>query len=109
MDEGIGEQHQERDHQAVDRHRLDHGEADEQGRDMLFAASGWRAMASIAAATARPSPSAGPIAPNDTAIGSRDNADDLDPIHVACLSLLLTLRPSLTALAMKTMASTVKM
>src|SRR5271166_626478 len=39
-------------------------------RDMVPAASGWRAMASIAAATARPSPSAGPIAPNDTAIAA---------------------------------------
>src|SRR5260364_75898 len=36
-------------------------------REMVFAASGCRAIASIAAATARPSASAGPIAPNDTA------------------------------------------
>ena len=32
-------------------------------RAMVFADSGWRAMASMAAATARPSASAGPIAP----------------------------------------------
>ena len=31
MHEGIGEQHQQRHHQAIDRHRLDHGQADEQG------------------------------------------------------------------------------
>ena len=36
-------------------------------REMVLAASGWRAIASIAAATARPSASAGPIAPNETA------------------------------------------
>ncbi|MNY60590.1 hypothetical protein D3C86_1971640 [compost metagenome] len=36
-------------------------------RDRLPAASGWRAMASIAAATARPSASAGPMAPKLTA------------------------------------------
>src|SRR5918995_1350185 len=39
-------------------------------RDRVPAASGWRAIASIAAATARPSPSAGPIAPNATAIAA---------------------------------------
>ena len=39
-------------------------------REMTFADYGWRAMASIAAATARPSPSAGPMAPNETAIAA---------------------------------------
>ena len=39
-------------------------------RPSARAASGWRAMASMAAATARPSPSAGPIAPNDTAMAA---------------------------------------
>lgn len=28
---GIGEQHQQRDHETVDRHGLDHGQADKQG------------------------------------------------------------------------------
>ena len=35
-------------------------------REMVLAASGWRASASIAAATARPSASAGPMAPKAT-------------------------------------------
>src|SRR4051812_17734175 len=39
-------------------------------RDSVPAASGWRAMASIAAATALPSASAGPMAPNDTAMAA---------------------------------------
>src|SRR5579859_833280 len=39
-------------------------------REIVPAASGWRAMASIAAATARPSASAGPMAPNETAIAA---------------------------------------
>src|ERR1019366_8959379 len=37
-------------------------------REMVPAASGWRAIASIAAATERPSASAGPIEPTETAI-----------------------------------------
>ena len=36
-------------------------------RDTVPAESGWRAIASMAAATARPSASAGPMAPNETA------------------------------------------
>ena len=36
-------------------------------REMVLAASGWRASASMAAATERPSASAGPMAPKDTA------------------------------------------
>ena len=39
-------------------------------RDKVAAASGWRAIASMAAATARPSARAGPMAPNDTAIAA---------------------------------------
>src|SRR5208337_83015 len=36
-------------------------------REIVPAASGWRAMASMAAATARPSASAGPMEPTETA------------------------------------------
>src|SRR6185437_12763533 len=36
-------------------------------REIVPAASGWRAIASMAAATDRPSPSAGPIEPIETA------------------------------------------
>src|SRR3954447_15788900 len=39
-------------------------------RDRVPADSGWRAMASIAAATARPSARAGPIAPKETAMAA---------------------------------------
>src|SRR5258705_445754 len=39
-------------------------------RDIVLADSGWRAMASTAAATARPSARAGPIAPKETAIAA---------------------------------------
>ena len=42
------------------------GQTAENVREMVLAASGWRAIASMAAATARPSASAGPIAPKET-------------------------------------------
>src|SRR3546814_14185333 len=54
----------------------------------LPAASGWRAMASIAAATARPSASAGPIEPLDTASTAPmmlNSLGSMDRSPLACL------------------------
>ena len=78
-------------------------------RDMVPAASGWRAIASIAAATARPSASAGPMAPNDTAMAAARMLTISIQFMTLCLSCCRPCAHRSTAAPMKTMASTVKM
>ena len=81
-------------------------------REMVPAASGWRAMASMAAATARPSPSAGPDRTEGHGKGGGEDADDLDQFMARKWLLgLFSLVPCLTLAErreMKTMARTVK-
>ena len=75
-------------------------------RDNVLAASGWRAMASRAAATAWPSPRPGPMAPNAYRQRCSERAGYLDPVHVLASS---DCGASPTAPPMKTIASTLKM
>ena len=109
FDERIGEQDEQRDHQAIDRHGLDHREADEQRARSVPAASGWRAIASMAAATARPSASAGPIAPKQTAMAAAKMLTISIGHEGLHLGLFLRVGlPSPTAAPMKTVDRTAK-
>jgi hypothetical protein len=59
--ERVGEDQNHRDHEAVDGRGLDHRQTNEQVRVMVAEASGCCASELSAVATARPSPSEGPI------------------------------------------------
>ena len=63
----VGEEQEKRNHQAVDGHGLDHRQPDEQRARYDIRRFGLAGDSVLAAATARPSASAGPIAPKETA------------------------------------------
>src|ERR1700722_9766945 len=109
VDERVCEQHQQGDDQTVDRHGLDHRQADKQrprygARGLRLAGNGVHRGSHRSSFAERRTNSAERYRHR-----SSKDADDLDPVHDLFLSFLLAGRPSLTALPMKTMASTANM